>query len=178
MPYPADRRVSTLDRGPRRADNKANGKRGWQGAVTEVGPTTQPPIGARAEVPLPLGLWVVAALLVVGGVGFLMVVFDVGPPFLAGGLVGIKDSQVGQPVLVVTGVAMLLAAVGLLLRVPSAWGLTMLIVGLGLVVNLIAYFTGDPNFLRMAIFVLMAFYLNGRPVREVFLGVDAGRRAR
>jgi len=59
--------------------------------------------------------------------------------------------------------------------VRSAWGLTMLIVGLGLAVNLIAYFSGDPNFLRMAIFVLMAFYLNQRPVREVFLGVDGGR---
>ena len=144
-------------------------------AVTEVGPTTQPPVGARAEVPLPLGLWVVAALLVVGGVGFLMAAFDLGPPFLAGGLVGIKDSQAGQAVLAVTGVAMLLAAVGLLLRVQSAWGLTMLIVGIGLVVNLIAYFTGDPNFLRMVIFVLMAFYLNGRPVRDVFLGPGARR---
>jgi hypothetical protein len=146
--------------------------------VTEVGQTTQPPVGARADVPLPLGLWVVAALLVVGGVGFFMAVFDIGPSFLAGGLVGIKDTQVGQGVLVVTGVAMLVAAVGLLLRVQSAWGLTMLIVGLGLVVNLIAYFSGDPNFIRMAIFVLMAFYLNGQPVREVFLGVDAGRAGR
>ncbi len=54
----------------------------------------------------------------------------------------------------------------------------MLIVGLGLVVNLVAYVSGDPNFLRMAIFVLMAFYLNGRPVREVFVGMDAGRPAR
>jgi hypothetical protein len=146
--------------------------------VTEVGPTTQPPVGTRADVPLPLGLWVVAALLVVGGVGFLMAVFDVGPPFLAGGLVGMKDSQAGQAVIVIAGVAMLLAAVGLILRVQPAWGLTMLIVGLGLVVNLIAYLTGDPNFLRMAIFVLMAFYLNGQPVREVFLGVGSGRPAR
>jgi len=146
--------------------------------VTEVGPTTQPPVGTRADVPLPLGLWVVAALLVVGGVGFLMAVFDIGPVFLAGGLIGIKDSQAGQAILVISGVAMLLAAVGLLLRIQSAWGLTMLIVGLGLVVNLVAYVSGDPNFLRMAIFVLMAFYLNGRPVREVFVGMDAGRPTR
>ena len=51
----------------------------------------------------------------------------------------------------------------------------VLIVGLGLVVNLIAYVSGDPNYLRMAIFVLMAFYLNQRPVREVFLGPGARR---
>ena len=57
---------------------------------------------------------------------------------------------------------------------PWAWGLTMLIVGIGLAVNLVAYFGGDPNYLRMAIFVLMAFYLNQRPVSEVFLGPSAG----
>jgi hypothetical protein len=122
-----------------------------------------------------LGLWAVAVLLVVGGVGFLMAVFDVGPPFLAGGLVGIKDSQAGQAVLLITVVAMIAAAVGLLLRIQAAWGLTMLIVGLGLAVNLVAYIAGDPNFLRMTIFVLMAFYLNARPVRDVFLGPTAAR---
>lgn len=143
--------------------------------MTQAGPTSQPTAGAHVEAPLPLGLWVVAVLLVVGGLGFLMAVFDIGPVFLAGGLIGIKDSQVGQAALVITGVAMLLAAVGLVLRIQSAWGLTMLIVGIGLIVNLIAYVSGDPNFLRMAIFVLMAFYLNGRPVREVFLGPSARR---
>jgi hypothetical protein len=143
--------------------------------VTEAGPTTQPPIGTRAEVPLPLGLWVVAALLVVGGAGFLMAVLDIGPPFLAGGLVSIQDSQVGQVTLVVVGVAMIAAAAGLLLRMQAAWGLTMLLVGLGLAVNLLAYISGDPNYLRMTIFVLMAFYLNARPVREVFLGPSAAR---
>src|SRR4029079_19628922 len=118
-----------------------------------------------------------AALLVVGGAGFVMAVLDIGPPFLTGGFVGLKDSQVGQAALVVVGVAMIAAAAGLVLRIPAAWGLTMLIVGLGLAVNLLAYIGGDPNYVRMTIFVLMAFYLNQRPVREVFLrpSVD-GRR--
>jgi hypothetical protein len=139
------------------------------------GPAPQPAVGERVEVPLPLGLWVVALLLVVGGVGFVMAVLAIGPPFLAGGLVGIKGSQAGQAALLITGVAMVVAAAGLLLRVQSAWGLTMLIVGIGLVVNLIAYVSGDPNYLRMAIFVLMAFYLNQRSVREVFLSPGARR---
>jgi len=65
---------------------------------------------------------------------------------------------------------MILAAIGILLRIPSAWGLTMLIVLIGLVVNLLAYVGGDPNYLRLAIFVLTAFYLNQRAVREVFIG--------
>ena len=155
------------------ADGEARAER----VVTEAGSTRQPRIGARADTPLPLGLWVVAALLVVGGAGFVMAVLDIGPPFLAGGLVGLKDSQVGQATLIVVGVAMIAAAAGLLLRIPAAWGLTMLIVGLGLAVNLLAYIGGDPNYVRMTIFVLMAFYLNQRPVREVFLrpSVD-GRR--
>ena len=143
--------------------------------MAEVGPTTQPAAGTRVRVPLPVGLWVVAVLLVVGGIGFLLAGFDTGPTFLRGGLIGIRDSQAGQAALMITGVAMVAAAAGLLLRVPSAWGLTMLIVGIGLVVNLIAYIGGDPNYLRMAIFVLMAFYLNQRSVREVFLAPGAGR---
>ena len=143
--------------------------------MTEAGPATQPRIGARAEVPLPLGLWAVAVLLVVGGVGFIMAALEIGPPFLAGGLVGIQDASWGGAVLTIVGVVMIVSAAGLLLRLPSAWGLTMLIVGLGLAVNLVAYLAGDPNYLRMAIFVLMAFYLNQRPVREVFLGPSARR---
>ena len=143
--------------------------------MTDVGPTEQPAVGTRVQVPLPIGLWAVALLLVVGGIGFLMAVFGIGPSFLAGGLIGIKDSQVGQAALVITGVAMVVAAAGLLLRIQSAWGLTMLIVGIGLLVNLLAYIGGDPNYLRMAIFVLMAFYLNQRSVREVFLGPGARR---
>ena len=149
-------------------------KRGRK-VVTEAGPATQPRIGARAEVPLPLGLWAVAALLVVGGVGFIMAALQIGPPFLAGGLVGIRGVSWGDAALISVGVAMIVSAVGLLLRIPWAWGLTMLIVGIGLSVNLVAYFGGDPNYLRMAIFVLMAFYLNQRPVREVFLGPSARR---
>ena len=143
--------------------------------MTEAGPATQPPIGARAEVPLPLGLWAVAVLLVVGGVGFIMAALEIGPPFLAGGLVGIQGASWGGAVLTIVGVVMIVSAAGLLLRVPWAWGLTMLIVGIGLAVNLVAYLAGDPNYLRMAIFVLMAFYLNQRPVREVFLGPSARR---
>ena len=144
--------------------------------MAEVGPKARPAAGTRVSVALPLGLWAVAVLLVVGGIGFLLAGLDTGPTFLRGGLTGIRDSQAGQAALVITGVAMVAAAAGLLLRVPSAWGLTMLIVGIGLVVNLIAYIGGDPNYLRMAIFVLMAFYLNQRSVRDVFLGPGAHRR--
>jgi hypothetical protein len=117
---------------------------------------------------LPLGLWVVAALLVAGGIAFVMGAFGAGPSFLSGGLVGLGGSDQGRIVLAVLAAAMVLAAIGIVLRVRAAWGLTMLIVLIGLVVNLWAYFRGDPNYLRLAIFVVTAFYLNQRVVREVF----------
>jgi hypothetical protein len=63
---------------------------------------------------------------------------------------------------------MIVAGIGMLLRVRSAWGLAMFVVMIGLAVNLYSYFTGDPNLLRLAIFVVIAFYLNQRVVREIF----------
>jgi hypothetical protein len=137
--------------------------------VTDDGPTTRPPIGSRVAVPLPLGLWVVAALLVAGGIAFALGAFGVGPSFLSGGLIGLGGSDQGRIVLAILATAMILAAIGIVLRVRAAWGLTMFIVLIGLVVNLSAYFGGDPNYLRLAIFVVTAFYLNQRVVREVFL---------
>jgi hypothetical protein len=44
----------------------------------------------------------------------------------------------------------------------------MFLVMIGLAVNLYSYFTGDANLLRLLIFVVIAFYLNQRVVREIF----------
>jgi hypothetical protein len=142
--------------------------------VTDEVSTARPPAGAHVEAPLPLGLWVVAALLVAGGVAFALGAFGAGPSFLADGLIGLQNSAQGQIVLGILAAAMILAAIGIVLRVRAAWGLTMLIVLIGLVANLAAYFGGDPNYLRLALFVVTAFYLNQRVVREVFLGPRQG----
>jgi hypothetical protein len=117
---------------------------------------------------LPIGLWVVAALLVAGGIAFVMGAFGAGPSLLSGGLIGLGGSDPGRIVLAILAAAMILAATGIVLRIRAAWGLTMLLVLIGLVVNLWAYFGGDPNYLRLALFVVTAFYLNQRVVREVF----------
>jgi hypothetical protein len=50
----------------------------------------------------------------------------------------------------------------------------MFLVMIGLAVNLFSYFSGDPNLLRLLIFVITAFYLNQRAVREVFAQPPAG----
>ena len=131
--------------------------------------------GPGAKAPLPLALWAVALLMALGGLGFLLGVFGAGPSILAGGLIGLQTSAEGRVLLAIVAVAMLLAAVGVLLRIRSAWGLTMLLVGIGLAVNLYAYVRGDPNYLRLALFVATAFYLNQRSVREVFLGPGSRR---
>jgi hypothetical protein len=134
----------------------------------DEGPT-RPLVGSRVETPLPIGLWVVAALLVASAIAFVLGAFGRGLSIFEGGLIGLGGSDQGRIVLVILAVAMILGAIGMLLRVRAAWGLTMLIVLIGLVVNLWAYLRGDPNYLRLALFVVTAFYLNQRIVREVFL---------
>lgn len=143
--------------------------------MTEDGSRAGQASDPEPRAPLPLGLWAIAVLLVIGGVAFLLGVAGAGPSFLAGGLIGLQTSPEGRTALAVLAVAMIVAAVGILLRIGPAWGLTMLIVGIGLVVNLFAYFSGDPNYLRLAVFVATAFYLNQRAVREVFLGPGSRR---
>jgi hypothetical protein len=138
---------------------------------------TPRPAGPAVRAPLPLGLWLVSVLLIAGGVAFLMGVAGIGPSLLSGGLLDLQASFEGRAALAVVAAAMIVAALGLLLRMRWAWALTMLLVGVGLVVNLAAYVRGDPNYLRLAIFVVTAFYLNQRAVREVFLGPAADRES-
>jgi hypothetical protein len=52
------------------------------------------------------------------------------------------------------------------------WVLTMVLTGLSLAANLADWWSGDPNFVRMAFPALTAFYLNSAPVRDLFLPHD------
>jgi hypothetical protein len=125
-------------------------------------------LGEVERPPLPLGLWAIAVLLVIGGVAILLTALGVRDGLLSGGLLSLEGSPEGRIVVGAFGVAMIVAGVGMLLRLRSAWGLAMFLVMIGLAVNLYSYFTGDPNLLRLAVFVVTAFYLNQRAVREVF----------
>ena len=118
--------------------------------------------------PLPLGLWVIAILLVIGGIIFMLAVLGVRQPELTGGMLGIERSLEGRAGIGVFAAAMIAAGIGMLLRIRSAWGLAMFLVMLGLAVNLYSYVSGDPNLIRLTLFVVTAFYLNQRAVREVF----------
>jgi hypothetical protein len=123
---------------------------------------------AEPRPPLPLGLWVIAVLLAIGGVAILLAAIGVRESLLSGGLMSLESSSEGRLVVGLFGAAMIVAGIGMLLRIRSAWGLGMFLVGIGLAANLVSYFLGDPNLLRLAIFVVIAFYLNQRVVREIF----------
>ncbi len=64
----------------------------------------------------------------------------------------------------------LVAAVGLWLGWRRAWPLTMLLVGTGLLFSLYLYALGDPPYARLAIDIVIAFYLNQGIVRDYFEG--------
>ncbi len=127
-------------------------------------PTEPPDVG-----PLPLGLWFAAILLVFSGIVLLLAAVGLSQGILTGGLLGLAGSQAGRIAIGLIGVTSIAAGIGMGLRMPTAWAVGMLVIGLGLAGQLVAYFRGDPNLVRLAIYVAMAFYLNQRPVREVFL---------
>ena len=128
----------------------------------------RPDLQEVSRPPLPLGLWVIAVLLAIGGVAILLSALGFRESLLSGGLLGLDGTPEGRVVVGAFGAAMFVAGIGMLLRSRSAWGLGMLLICIGLAVNLVSYFTGDPNLVRLAIFVVTAFYLNQRAVHEVF----------
>jgi hypothetical protein len=83
----------------------------------------------------------------------------------------IVEMNDGMPLLIVA-LAMLriVAAVGLWMGSRWAWVLTMLMVGIGLIFSFAVYWLGDPAYLRLAIDIVIAFYLNQGIVRDYFEG--------
>ena len=71
---------------------------------------------------------------------------------------------------VALGVLRASAAVGLWFGHRWAWVLAMLTVGFSLVLSMYLYWVGDPSYVRMAISVVIAFYLNQGAVRDYFEG--------
>ena len=69
--------------------------------------------------------------------------------------------------------AIILGVVGLLSFRRWGWVLTMVIVGFGLLVELIRVAIGQPDHLGLLLLVISAFYLNQRSVRAM-----AGRQSR
>jgi hypothetical protein len=82
----------------------------------------------------------------------------------------LNTSDASAGVLAVLAALKVVAAVGLWLGWRRAWVLTMLLVGLSLVALILLYLSGadQPRYLRLALNVVIAFYLNQGVVQEYF----------
>jgi hypothetical protein len=145
--------------------------------MSEGGPAARTGTAASARPPVPFGLWVIAVALVLSGVLVVLAVTGKAEGFLSGGTLGLEGSLDGRNGVGLFGIGQIVAGVGMLFRVRSAWGLAMFLVMIGLAANLISYFIGDPNLVRLLLLVVIAFYLNQRAVREVFVDDRAASAA-
>lgn len=80
----------------------------------------------------------------------------------------VRDAAFLQPVYLTVLAIQVLAAILLLRRNPFGWVLAMLLVCASLAFLLGAWYSGSPEYPRMAIFAAMALYLNQREVRIAF----------
>ena len=89
----------------------------------------------------------------------------------SGSLVGIfgNKAPVLDDLFVVLGLLSLVGAFALWRFHRFGWYAIMLLTGFGLLLQIAFWIWAEPNFVNMAIFVVSAFYLNQREVKEIFL---------
>jgi hypothetical protein len=116
----------------------------------------------------PFGVLLVVVLELVQAALLVAVLLGQSVPLVSGGLYDLDVTETGRAVLLVVGAAIVLAAVGMFLGLRWGWALSMLLVGVGLVVLLLAYANGQFHAIRLALWVAVAFYLNQRAVRDYF----------
>ena len=117
----------------------------------------------------PLGVVVIALFLVADAIVAIgQVTFDTSLSTRSETLLDINEFM--PAFVVILGVFKVVAAVGLWFGHRWAWIVSMLVVGVGLVFSMYLYWLGDPSYARMAIGVVIAFYLNQGAVRDYFEG--------
>jgi uncharacterized membrane protein (DUF2068 family) len=122
----------------------------------------------------PLGVAVIAVFLVLDGA---LVLLQLGVDSAMSTRMStlLRISDLAPAGFVVLAALRLVAAVGLWRGSRWAWVLAMLLVGIGLLVSLYLYALDDPSYPRLAIDVVMAFYLNQGAVRDYFEDRAGGR---
>jgi len=73
----------------------------------------------------------------------------------------------------VQGIFGIVSSIGLLRMRPWAWLMAMIVQGISLIVYLVDYIRGAPNYVGMIFAVFVVFYLNQRDIQLVF---DVTRR--
>jgi hypothetical protein len=116
----------------------------------------------------PFGIWVICALLVLNALS-LMGALAGRFPEQWDWLVTAGPLDDRSRLLVALGIVMAIAAaIGLWLLYRWGWVLAMLLIGGILLANLLLWWEGHPNYFRMAMGVIGAFYLNSTGVRQLF----------
>ncbi|MFI5200151.1 MAG: hypothetical protein ACHQXL_07240 [Candidatus Limnocylindrales bacterium] len=117
----------------------------------------------------PLGVALLAAFGLISGVQSILA--GLGVVSARYGSLGslITDHTAFQVVTIASGAIYLASAMAVWLLWRSGWYATMLSAGFGLLLQIILYVYGDPNFITMAIAAVAALYLNQREVKAVFL---------
>lgn len=114
----------------------------------------------------PWGIWVVVGLQIALAITLLPVFAESFPGVSPIGGVALDD--LWRDIYLAWAAINVLAALWLWTLSRRGWVLVMVLVGIGLTSNLFLWSTGQPNWVRMAIQALTAFYLNSAPVRELF----------
>ncbi|HYI22347.1 MAG TPA: hypothetical protein VEX62_06885 [Candidatus Limnocylindrales bacterium] len=115
----------------------------------------------------PAGIWIIVALQMALAITLLPGFAERFPG--ASPISGMSLDTLWQQIYLGWAVVNVLSALWLWTLSRRGWALTMVLVGIGLSANLIMWFNGEPNFVRMAIQAATALYLNSAPVREIFL---------
>ena len=122
----------------------------------------------------PFGIWAVVILQICLAITLL--------PGVAERVTGISPisgldlNETTRWVFIAWAILSVLSAAWLWTLSRRGWALTMLLVGVGLIANLVLWGIGQPHFLRMAIQAATALYLNSAPVRRLFEPADRVER--
>jgi hypothetical protein len=135
--------------------------------VIPTAPGVVPPDTPTGAAGLPsFGIIVVAALRLFDAIGLILITLGIVRLPLTGMPV-FGDEGVTYWLNLLFATLIIIGVIGLLARQGWGWVLTMVLVGLGLIGEIIRYLNGTPDPLGMAILVVSAFYLNQRSVRAV-----------
>lgn len=132
--------------------------------------TDEPPVAAA---PLPtvsrrrwtFGIFAVAALRLVDAAGLLFI--GLGQILPIAGFPIIGNATITRSLDLTLAALTIIGVIGLLAGKSWGWVLTMVLVGAGLLLELIRYVRGEPDPIGLLILVASAFYLNQRSVRAL-----------
>lgn len=128
----------------------------------------------------PRSVTIIGSLLLVQGVIFLSIAalliliistkrLDLLPPAMAEQFppMPLRDLLFVATALVM-GIFGVVSSIGLLRLRRWAWLMAMIVQGIGMIIGLIDYARGDPNYISMIFSVIVVFYLNQASIQEVF----------